>query len=200
LFQAWESAEAFAAHIDFPAHKQMLVGGKPWKSRNVVIRRWDDARGFQNVTLDGSEKRAGLPVRPEGRPAEGSAVTAEANSTGVNVGAMVVQYATMEIDAPDLDAYEQWHSPIVAACRQEAGCLTYEAGIDPSDPTRRALFQAWESLDAFVTHRAFAHDELKIERTPWESRNVVIWRWDDARDYHEVTLDEARARIGIKAD
>ncbi len=49
LFQAWETPEHFAAHLEFPAHKEMLAGGKPWTTRNVVLHRWTEAGGHQVI-------------------------------------------------------------------------------------------------------------------------------------------------------
>ena len=49
LFQAWETPEHFAAHLDFPAHQEMLTGGKPWVTRDVVLQRWTDAEGHQVI-------------------------------------------------------------------------------------------------------------------------------------------------------
>ena len=49
LFQAWESQEAFERHLAFPAHVEMLAGGKPWQTNDVVIRRWSDASAYEIV-------------------------------------------------------------------------------------------------------------------------------------------------------
>ena len=111
---------------------------------------------------------------------------------------MIVEYATWQVDAPDLDAYVQWHGHLARLCREEQGCLAYDVRVDPDDPTRRSLFQAWESAEAFAAHIDFpAHKEMLVGGKPWTTRHVVIQRWDDAREYHTVSIDEARERAGM---
>jgi quinol monooxygenase YgiN len=54
LFQAWESREAFERHLEFPAHTEMLVRDKPWRTRDVVIQRWSDAGGHEIIRHPGN--------------------------------------------------------------------------------------------------------------------------------------------------
>ena len=99
---------------------------------------------------------------------------------------MIVEYATWELDAPDVGAYLDWMADVTARCRAEDGCLAYELRVDPRDPTRGALFQAWETPEHFAAHLDFpAHQEMLAGDKPWTTRNVVLQRWMEAGG-HEV--------------
>ena len=74
-----------------------------------------------------------------------------------------------------------WITPLVAECRAEKGCLAYEFRVDPNDPRRGSLFQAWESPEAFEAHLVFpAHDEMLNSGAKWGNHDVKIFRWTNA--------------------
>jgi len=98
---------------------------------------------------------------------------------------MVVEHASFELGTDDVEGFQQWILPLVAACRAEDGCLAYEFKIDRSDPPKGSLFQAWESTAAFEAHLVFpAHDEML--KSKWKNHNVRILRWTDAGGFAEI--------------
>jgi quinol monooxygenase YgiN len=100
---------------------------------------------------------------------------------------MVVEYASFELGTADVEGFQQWVLPLVAACRAEDGCLAYEFKIDRSDPPTGSLFQAWESPAAFEAHLVFpAHDEMLKSGAKWGNRNVRILRWTNADGFAEI--------------
>jgi quinol monooxygenase YgiN len=51
------------------------------------------------------------------------------------------------------------------ASEAEPGCLQFLAHQDVDDPTRFALYETYESLKAFESHRQTEHFRINIEQT-----------------------------------
>lgn len=100
---------------------------------------------------------------------------------------MIIEHATWELDAPDVDAYLDWMAGVVAECRAEEGCLAYDFRVDPRDPTRGSLFQAWETAEHFAAHLDFpAHREMLAGGKPWSTRKVRLQRWTEAGGHQVI--------------
>jgi quinol monooxygenase YgiN len=100
---------------------------------------------------------------------------------------MIVEYASWEVGTADLDAYQRWMREVVAACRAEAGCLAYEFRVDPSDPRRSSLFQAWESSEAFAAHLVFPVHQTMLEvGDRWSTRDIRRLRWTHAEGFEDM--------------
>ena len=100
---------------------------------------------------------------------------------------MVVEYATWITESDEPVADERWVG-LLAECRAEPGCLAYDFRIDPTDPRRRSLFQAWESAEAFQAHLVSpAHDKMVNRDTPTPNRDVQLMRWSDAGGFERRT-------------
>jgi quinol monooxygenase YgiN len=100
---------------------------------------------------------------------------------------MIVEYASWEVGAADVDAYQHWMRELVAQCRAEEGCLAYEFKVDPFNPRRGSLFQAWESPAAFEAHLVFpAHEEMLNAGDKWSTRDVRLLRWTNAEGFHDI--------------
>lgn len=61
------------------------------------------------------------------------------------------------IDPDDFDAALALVEPLVAATKQEAGCLAYDFWADPRDRGRFRVFEEWESAEANAAHSASPH-------------------------------------------
>jgi quinol monooxygenase YgiN len=100
---------------------------------------------------------------------------------------MVVEYATW-ITESDEPVADERYLELLAACRAEPGCLAYDLRIDPTDPRRRSLFQAWESPEAFQAHLVSpAHDQMANRDSPSPARDVQLMRWSDAEGFERLT-------------
>ena len=100
---------------------------------------------------------------------------------------MIVEYASWEVASSDHEGFTSWMGGLAAQCSAEDGCLAYDFRIDPSQPNRGSLFQAWESQEAFERHLKFpAHQEMLADDSPYRTKNVRILRWSDARGYAVV--------------
>jgi quinol monooxygenase YgiN len=63
----------------------------------------------------------------------------------------------LRIDPDDFEAALALIEPLVAATREEAGCVAYDFWVDPRDRGRIRVFEEWESAAANAAHAASDH-------------------------------------------
>lgn len=69
----------------------------------------------------------------------------------------IVVSGEIRIDAADHDAGFALIEPLVAATREEDGCIEYGFWVDPSDRGRYRVFEEWASDQAIAAHKESAH-------------------------------------------
>ena len=63
----------------------------------------------------------------------------------------------IHIDPDDFKAAMAIVEPLVAATREEAGCIAYDFWVDPRDRGRFRVFEEWESAETNAAHAASPH-------------------------------------------
>ncbi|MFQ3581386.1 MAG: putative quinol monooxygenase [Chloracidobacterium sp.] len=69
---------------------------------------------------------------------------------------------------------------LIAATRQEAGCLSYVLHVAQDDPTAFVMIERWASPEALKAHFAQPHTQAALARIPpWLAEDVRISRWTE---------------------
>ena len=90
------------------------------------------------------------------------AAAGPSNFFGHDVITVIAHYQTRADSATTARDLLARHSKSSEA---EPGCLQFLAHQDVDDPTRFALYEAYENLEAFETHRQTEHFRVNIEQT-----------------------------------
>ena len=72
-------------------------------------------------------------------------------------GPEVVVAGWIDFDPADRDAALEAFAVVVAACREEPGCVDYAFTPDPDLPGRVRVFEHWVSDAALTEHRTLPH-------------------------------------------
>ena len=76
---------------------------------------------------------------------------------------MIVVSGEITIDPADRDAALELTAAVVAATRQEDGCISYGFWADPADAGRFRVFEEWESAEALLAHFGRPHMATFLE-------------------------------------
>jgi len=66
---------------------------------------------------------------------------------------VIVIYVSFQLDG-DVQAFESWFVPLLEQTRSAEGCVVYDYLVDPVEPKRRYMLEAWSSDEALEAHHA----------------------------------------------
>ena len=104
---------------------------------------------------------------------------------------MIIIYVSFQLDG-DPQAFDSWFLPLVGQTRAATGCIAYDYSVDPVEPTRRYMFEAWSSDEALEAHHGAAEhvEMLALGTRVHGMRDLLIHRWDGL-DQHRISTRRA---------
>ncbi|OYT69701.1 MAG: antibiotic biosynthesis monooxygenase [Chloracidobacterium sp. CP2_5A] len=67
---------------------------------------------------------------------------------------------------------------LIAATRQEPGCIAYDLHVACDDPCHFVLVERWRDAAALEAHFAQPHTQAAMAQTPpWLAEGVTLSRW-----------------------
>jgi quinol monooxygenase YgiN len=166
VVEVWESAEALAQCEEIEAHKEIIDGLEYWQMEDTWIHWWHEAAGYRVIHSPDRDLDVFKAVVPD---ADGSD------------RAMAVVYASFRVGHRDRAAFDAWLLPLIGRVRAQEGCTIYDYWLDPVQPERGVIFQAWESEEAFNRYsKGSEHTELVGGCSRWSIDDTWTHWWQDA--------------------
>lgn len=97
---------------------------------------------------------------------------------------MIVVVGTVRVPAESIDGLKPAMNQIIAASRNDTGCVSYSFGLDPDDPGLIHISEEWETMEALTAHLEQPH------MGPWREalgavgvldRKLTVYQADDGR-------------------
>jgi quinol monooxygenase YgiN len=103
---------------------------------------------------------------------------------------MIVSYVSFTLHG-DVSVFVAEYGPLADKIRQQEGCLAYECLSDPSDPTRRVMFEVWETIDQHAAHLVDpSYIEILARGTrDWGMSDLHAQVWTRAEGHSDFILD-----------
>ena len=70
---------------------------------------------------------------------------------------MIIVAGTIDLDPADIDRARQAGRDMIAATREETGCIEYAFAEDITEPGRIRVFEIWTDEDALAAHGETPH-------------------------------------------